>query len=164
LPPASQLNLLRPRVLIVAELSLPQCKKYRVDQKHDMIETLGLDCTVVGWPDTDRVLTLIQSHSIVIFYRVPAFESVLRLIQEAEDLGLPHYFELDDLIFDLDDYAANPNLIGLDADTARELFNGACLYRQALALRQRHRQHALSRLAHAGRRRRHASGHRKRFG
>jgi glycosyltransferase involved in cell wall biosynthesis len=131
-PPASQLHLLRPRVLIVAELSLPQCKKYRVDQKHDMIKALGWDCTVVAWQDTDRVLTLMQSHSVVIFYRVPAFESARRCMQEADDLGLPLYFELDDLIFDLDDYAANPNLIGLDQPTAKALFDGATLYRQAL--------------------------------
>lgn len=52
-PPKTQVKLLRLRVLIVAELSLPQCKKYRVDQKHDMIEALGWDCTVVGWPDTN---------------------------------------------------------------------------------------------------------------
>nr|WP_294508374.1 glycosyltransferase [uncultured Rhodopila sp.] len=131
-PPASQLRLLRPRVLIVAELSLPQCKKYRVDQKRDMIEALGWDCTIAAWQDTDRVLTLMQSHNVVIFYRVPAFENALRCMREAEDLGLPHYFELDDLIFDLDDYAANPNLIGLDQPTAKALFDGATLYRQAL--------------------------------
>nr|WP_294516957.1 glycosyltransferase [uncultured Rhodopila sp.] len=131
-PAAAQLRLLQPRVLIVAELSLPQCRKYRVDQKHDMIEALGWDCTVVAWQDTDRVLRLMQSHSIVIFYRVPAFESALRCMREAENLGLPHYFELDDLIFDLDDYAANPNLTGLDQPTTKALFDGATLYRHAL--------------------------------
>jgi glycosyltransferase involved in cell wall biosynthesis len=131
-PSAEQLRLLQPRVLIVGELSLPQCKKYRVDQKHDMIKALGWDCTIVAWQDTDRVLSLLQSHSVVIFYRVPAFDSVLLCMQEAHDLGLPHYFELDDLIFDLDDYAANPNLIGLDRPTAKALFDGATLYRRAL--------------------------------
>ena len=75
-----------------------------------------------------------QTHSMVIFYRVPAFPDVLRCIEEAKALGLPHYFELDDLIFDIDDYAANPNLGGLDAATAKGLFDGAILYRQALEL------------------------------
>lgn len=71
---------------------------------------------------------------MVIFYRVPAFPDVIRCIEEAKALGLPHYFELDDLIFDIDDYAANPNLGGLDAATAKGLFDGAILYRQALEL------------------------------
>jgi O-antigen biosynthesis protein len=131
-PPTSQLCLLQPRVLIVAELSLPQCKKYRVDQKRDMINALGWDCSIVAWQDTDRVLSLMQTHSVVIFYRAPAFPDVLRCMDEADSLGLPHYFELDDLIFDLDDYAANPNLLGLDATTAKALFDGAVLYQQAL--------------------------------
>lgn len=134
LPPASHARLLRPRVLIVAELTLPQCKKYRVDQKHDMIEALGWDCSVVAWQNTEQVLMLMQTHSLVIFYRVPAFPEVLRIIREADSLGLPHYFELDDLIFDLDDYAGNPNLIGLDPATTKGLFDGARLYRQALEL------------------------------
>ena len=133
LPPAAHVDLLRPRVLILAELSLAQCKKYRVDQKHDMIEALGWDCTVAAWQDTDKALSLMQTHSLVIFYRVPAFPDVVRIIQEADSLGVPHYFELDDLIFDLDDYAHNPNLLGLDPETTRVLFNGATLYRQALA-------------------------------
>ena len=133
LPPAAQIALLRLRVLLVAELTVPQCKKYRVDQKHDMIEALGFDCSVVPWQDTDKVLSLLHTHSLVIFYRVPAFANVKRMIHEADDLGLPHYFELDDLIFDLNDYAANPNLIGLDAETTKGLFQGAVLYRDALA-------------------------------
>jgi O-antigen biosynthesis protein len=134
LPPKAQADLLRLRVLIVAELSLAQCKKYRVDQKHDMIEALGWDCTVVGWPDTDRVISLMHTHSMVIFYRVPAFPDAIRCIEEAKALGLPRYFELDDLIFDIDDYAANPNLGGLDPATAKGLFDGAILYRRALEL------------------------------
>ena len=138
MPPAWHVGLLRPRVLIVAELSLPQCRKYRVDQKHDMIEALGWDCTVVAWQQTDRVLTLMQTHSVVIFYRVPAFPEILPIIQEADFLGLPHYFELDDLIFDLDDYAANPNLIGLDPATreASCCDQHACLSGQEFSLLQ----------------------------
>lgn len=134
LPPASQARLLSPRVLIVAEMSLPQCRKYRVEQKQAMIRSLGWDCTVVNWHDRERAMGLMQTHSVVIFYRVPAFPDVVEVLQEAERLGLPHYFELDDLIFDISDYAANPNLAGLDTATAESLFDGAVLYRKALEL------------------------------
>ncbi len=131
-PAKSQLDLLQLRVLLVAELSVPQCKKYRVDQKRDMIEALGWDCSVVPWQETDRVLSLMQTHTVVIFYRVPAVPGVLQCIEEAAALGLPHYFEVDDLIFDIDDYAANPNIGLLDTASAKGLFDGALLYRQAL--------------------------------
>jgi O-antigen biosynthesis protein len=131
-PPASQIQVLRQRVLIVAELSLPQCKKYRVDQKQAMIRALGWDCSVVGWQDADHVINLMQTHTVVIFYRVPGLPDVERQMQEARSLGLPHYFELDDLIFDLNDYGSNPNLTGFDPQAAKGLFEGAALYRKAL--------------------------------
>ncbi|MBS0644858.1 MAG: glycosyltransferase [Proteobacteria bacterium] len=133
-PSPVQADLLRPRVLIIAELAISQCRKYRVDQKMQMIEALGWECTAVAWQDTDRALTLMQTHSLVIFYRLPAFDNVLRMFDEVAALGLPHYFDLDDLIFDIDDYAANPNLLGVDAATARGLFEGAVLYRRAIEL------------------------------
>ena len=39
-PPAAHAALLSPRVLIVAEMSLAQCRKYRVEQKQAMIRAL----------------------------------------------------------------------------------------------------------------------------
>ncbi|HYZ21530.1 MAG TPA: glycosyltransferase [Rhodopila sp.] len=119
------------RVLIVAEMSLPQCRKYRVDQKAEMIHSLGFDCTTVSWTDTEAAITLLQTHSVAIFYRVPAFPDLLRILDEANRLGVPHYFEVDDLIFDISDYA-NPNLVRLSTADAEGLFEGAILYRQAL--------------------------------
>ena len=131
-PPPSHTRLLRMRALLVAELTLTQCRKYRVEQKRDMIELLGWDCTVVPWQDAAAARSLMQTHSLVIFYRTPGFPEVLALIDEAKHLGIPHLFELDNLIFDLDAYQANPNLVGMDADTVQGLFDGAALYRQAL--------------------------------
>ena len=53
-PPKADAARLAPRVLIVAELAISQCRKYRVDQKQQMIESLGWDCTTVAWQETDR--------------------------------------------------------------------------------------------------------------
>ena len=66
-----------------------------------MIKWLGWDCTVVNWHHIDRAISLIQTHSVVIFYRVPAFPHAKPMLEEADRLGLPHYFELDDLIQEL---------------------------------------------------------------
>ncbi len=71
---------------------------------------------------------------MIIFYRVPAFPSALSLIEEARRLNLPHYFEVDDLIFDMDSYVRNENLLGMDPNTVKELLEGAALYRRALEL------------------------------
>ena len=125
---------LRRRCLIIAELSIPQCRKYRVDQKAEMFRLLDTDCTILSWRDTERAANLLQTHSIVIFYRVPATAAVRRLIAEAQCLGLSVWFEIDDLVFDPEDYSQNPNLKQLPAQEVRGLLQGVEAYRQALAL------------------------------
>ena len=133
LPPArpAQGNLAL-RVLIVAEMSIPQCLKYRVTQKQRMIEDLGFDCTVVGWSDVENARSLLQTHSVAIFYRVPGFPLQLDLIADAKALGLVTYWEVDDLIFDPEKYRRNSNLDKLDAETRKGVLAGVPLYRAAM--------------------------------
>lgn len=120
------------RVLIIAEMSIPQCRKYRVTQKQQMILHLGIDCTVVSWTEFENCRSLLQSHSAVFFYRVPGFPEPLRLIREAKALGLPTFWEVDDLIFDAAEYAGNSNLSDLNDETRRGVMEGVSLYRAAM--------------------------------
>lgn len=129
-PPARER--LAMRVLIVAEMSIPQCRKYRVTQKQQMILKLGIECTAVSWNDTQAVRSLLQTHSIVIFYRVPAFPQPLRLIREAKAMGLVTFWEVDDLIFDASKYAGNSNIADLDDEARRGILEGVELYRTAM--------------------------------
>lgn len=131
-PARSASELLELRVLIVAEMSIPQCLKYRVVQKQQMIEDLGFDCTVVSWTDVENVSGFLQTHSIVIFYRVPGFPLQLELIQLAKSLGVTTYWEVDDLIFDADKYLRNANLDRVDAATRQGVIAGVPLYRAAM--------------------------------
>ncbi|MBU9486474.1 glycosyltransferase [Burkholderia multivorans] len=120
------------RVLIIAETSIPQCLKYRVTQKQQMIEALGIDCTVVSWTDAETARSLLQTHSVAIFYRVPGFPPQLQLINEAKKLGIRTYWEVDDLIFDAEKYLRNSNLDKVDAETRRGVLAGVPLYRAAM--------------------------------
>ena len=103
-------------VLIIAELSLRQCRKYRVDQKVDFLRRLGFHATVLAWQDPEACRRALQTHGMVIFYRTPAFDGVVALAEEARRLGLVSFFDLDDLIFDADEYARNSNVAALPAD------------------------------------------------
>ena len=127
-------KLLTPRVLIVAEMSIPQCKKYRVQQKHDMLKLLGVDCTMLNWNNTQACLDALQTHSLVIFYRVPAFDSVLSIINEAKRLRLPSIWEVDDFIFDKNVLTQSKTLAALDKNVFNQLIEGAELYRKAMLL------------------------------
>ena len=123
---------LQHRVLIVAELSLPQCAKYRVWQKQEHLRRLGIPCTVVEWQRTADALSMLQTHTLAIFYRVPGFPAALEIIAEAARVGVETIWEVDDLIFDADLYGANANLTDLPAAEKRELFSGVALFRAAM--------------------------------
>ncbi|MBM7115646.1 glycosyltransferase [Archangium primigenium] len=120
------------RVLLIAELSLPQCKRYRVDQKAELLQSLGHEVTVLPWGDTAACRAALQLHGLVIFYRTPALPPVVGLIEEAKRLGLSLFFEVDDLVFDVEAYQANGNLKTLPPEESAQVLNGARLYREAL--------------------------------
>ena len=123
---------LAPRVLLIAEMSIPQCKKYRVEQKQEMLRALGFECSVLSWTDNVVCMQAIQTHSVVIFYRVPAFEGVQNLIRECLRLGLKMFWEVDDLIFDREILEKSKTLASLDKEVLDGLLNGAALYHDAM--------------------------------
>ncbi len=123
--------LLRHRVLIVAELRIPQCAKYRVWQKQAQIEHLGIPCTVLDWQQGAEARSRLQSHTLLLLYRVPGDETA-RLLADSRRLGVETIWEVDDLIFDLDLYRQNANLRALPAAEQRDLLAGAALYRRAM--------------------------------
>ncbi len=124
--------LLAPMVLIVAELSIPQCAKYRVWQKQELLRSLGWRCEVLSWRELDQVATSIQLCTQLIFYRVPAEKPVLAMIDEARRLGLDPIWEVDDLIFDEALYRRNSNLATLSPALRDQVLAGVRLYRQAM--------------------------------
>lgn len=122
----------RPRVLIVAFLTIPQCARYRVWQRKRLLEALGIDCTVIDWTDTEEAADALRIHSVAIFFRVPGVPAHLALIAEAKRLGVRTFWEIDDLIFDDDAYRANGNIYRLDAALRRSVLDDVKLYRTAL--------------------------------
>lgn len=128
----NQLNSFTPLFLIVAELSIPQCAKYRVWQRKEALESLGWSVKVVEWYDLGRVLSLLQICTRVIFYRVPGNKEGMILIKEANRLSLNPWWEVDDLIFDPVAYEKNSNLETLSAAERRGVLEGVVYYRAAL--------------------------------
>ncbi len=132
-PPATDAHLLlAANVLIVAELSIVQCAKYRVWQKQTMFGLLGMPARVVNWTDDLACRSALATASFVILYRVPADKQVLALITMARALRVPVWYDLDDLIFDRDLYLQDRNVRALPAAAREGVLGGAPLYRQAL--------------------------------
>ena len=55
----TNLKLFPRNICIIAELSIPQCKKYRVDQKVEMLEYLGYIVHITSWTDE------LKSHQLL---------------------------------------------------------------------------------------------------
>jgi len=133
LPPArGAVESLHLRVLLVAEMGIGQCLKYRVLQKQQMIQDLGFDCSIVNWTDSVSTRDLLNSHSVAIFYRVPGYPDQLETIELAKSLGVRTFWEVDDLIFDLDHYRNNSNLNDLSPALRKGVLEGVPLYRSAM--------------------------------
>jgi glycosyltransferase involved in cell wall biosynthesis len=125
-------RILIPRVALIAELSLPQCAHYRVWHKRAHLRRLDVACQVVDWHDIQAARSALQLATMAIFYRVPGYPDVLALIAECRRLGVPSWWEVDDLIFDAEAYRRNSNLATLDPELRRGVLAGIPLYRAAL--------------------------------
>jgi glycosyltransferase involved in cell wall biosynthesis len=128
-PPA---EILQPLVLIIAELSIRQCAKYRVWQKQEHFARLGIACRVVDWHDIAECQSAVAVATQVIFYRVPARPLVLELIALLRRLKIPMAWEVDDLIFDRALYLQNQNLQTLDPALLDSVLSGIELYRATM--------------------------------
>ena len=126
-------HIFKPKIAIIGELSIVQCTKYRVTQKQEMFENLGISCSVTSWTDIVEAKKQISLASLVIFYRVPAFDGVLSLIDECHRLNIKCLWETDDLIFDEELLRQSKTIQNMsDERVKQELFSGALLYRRAM--------------------------------
>lgn len=90
------------RVLIVGltHNAAPQCYRYRIEQKIEQLEYAGYEAETVAWHENEKALDLINFYDLVVFYRVPSFPGVLKLVEYAKSLGKITFFEVDDLLFE----------------------------------------------------------------
>ncbi len=108
-----------PSVLIVGPLDLPQCRKYRVVQKLELLHGQGVECHMSHVDDQVRVYNLLQTATHLMFYRAAMTPLLEGYIAEARRLGVVLAYDIDDPIFDADTYRSNRNLETL-SDAERE--------------------------------------------
>ncbi len=121
------------RVVIVAEMSLPQCRKYRVLQKYELLKKLGYGAKYYSWQDVPAVLAGLQCASHLLLYRAPDQDITRQYLAEAKRLGLKVFYDIDDPIFDRDIYAANRNLDMLSSAEKGQLLASTESYRSLMA-------------------------------
>jgi len=87
-------------VAIIADIGLPQCKAYRVDQKIEQLEAAGIKTTMIDYrADVFKFVRGAVWIDAVILYRTPATPDVMWSIWLLRRAGIPIFFEIDDLMF-----------------------------------------------------------------
>lgn len=84
---------------IIAEASLPQCTKYRVQQMAALARSLGMETTIADHREEADALTALQMATHVMFYRLEPSNRAWMYLYEARRLGLPVLYDLDDPLF-----------------------------------------------------------------
>ncbi len=93
------------KVLIIAgSLDLPQCKRYRIEQKVKQFETVNIKVDVIPYDKLQNIFEYIFDYDIFIFYRLPPTIEIIKFLAFINALGKVSIYEIDDLIFDLDNY------------------------------------------------------------
>jgi glycosyltransferase involved in cell wall biosynthesis len=92
------------KVVVLANVDLRQCAHYRVDQKEELLEALGREYEIYSTSEVEGFISALPGASAAIFYRLPAYPMNVRAIEVARALGIPTYYDIDDLIFDSAEY------------------------------------------------------------
>lgn len=117
------------RILIVGDYHIPQCIRYRIDQKVEQLELLGKEVTTIDWTKLPESTNELATHDIVIFYRVPNTPQVLKAIAQTNAAGKLSIYEIDDLLFDKS-YPPPIESYGgyVDLNTYQELMKGMGMF------------------------------------
>ena len=92
-------------VALFANLDLPQCNLYRVEQKSEQLTAAGYAVRVFDWNhDRTTFHDELAELDVVIFFRVAAFPEIVRAINAARSAGALVFYETDDLIFDAEEF------------------------------------------------------------
>ena len=122
-------------VVILANVDLAQCTHYRVSQKAQLLETLGRPYAIFGQNEVEDFITALPGAALAIFYRLPATPDNIRAIDTARAIGLPTFYDIDDLIFDPEHYPEPLETYGgsVSPEFYAMLQLGAPLFRAAMA-------------------------------
>ena len=123
-------------IVLLANENLRQCTHYRVEQKAEAFALAGVPLIRHAMEDVERFLAALPGARAAIFYRVPATPAIMRAILTARAMGVPTWYEIDDLLFDPDAYPGPYAGFGgeISPEDYRGLQAGVPLFRAALSL------------------------------
>lgn len=104
----------QPRIALIGDLNLPQCRKYRIEQLAEFWEAQGVRCEYSHYQDVPRASRIMQQATHLCEYRLQASPLTDMFRYEARRLGLPVLYDIDDPLFSVSAYETYQNMAMLD--------------------------------------------------
>lgn len=115
---------------------VPQCRHYRVEQRCEQFNELGIKYQMFPGDQSSKAREALVGARALFIYREPAWPENIRLILHAQAMGIPTFYEIDDLIFDAahypDPFSYYKGQISYESYIG--LLQGRTLYRFAMSL------------------------------
>ncbi|MEO1493923.1 MAG: glycosyltransferase [Pseudomonadota bacterium] len=103
-----------PRIALIGDLNLPQCRKYRVEQLTAFWQAQGVACDYAHYEDIPRCTAQLQHATHLCEYRLETSPLTQMYRYEARRLGLPVLYDIDDPLFSVSAYETYHNMTALD--------------------------------------------------
>lgn len=118
----------KPKVALIGDLNLSQCRKYRVEQMVELWRSVGVECEFAHYEDVEHATAILQDASHLMLYRLASSPVTSMLLYEARRLRLPVLYDLDDPLFSVSAYGTYQNMEVVPAAQRRHFLREAPRY------------------------------------
>ncbi|WP_371223631.1 glycosyltransferase [Roseovarius sp. 2305UL8-3] len=121
-----------PKIALIGDLNLSQCRKYRVEQLAAFWQAQGVACDYAHYEDIPRCVRLLQEATHLCEYRLEATPLTQMYRYEARRLGLPVLYDIDDPLFSVSAYETYHNMAALEPGLKAHFLSVAPRYAQMM--------------------------------
>ncbi len=125
---APALNRGKRQIAMIADLNLPQCRKYRVEQLAAFWRSRGVEFEYAHYQDIPRAARIMQHATHLMEYRLQTGAAADMIRYEARRLRLPILYDLDDPLFSVSAYETYRNMEALDPSMKAHFLSEAPKY------------------------------------
>ena len=118
----------RRQIAMIADLNLPQCRKYRVEQLAAFWRGRGVEFEYAHYQDIPRATRIMQHATHLMEYRLQSGPAADMIRYEARRLRLPILYDLDDPLFSVSAYETYRNMEALDPSMKAHFLSEAPKY------------------------------------
>lgn len=116
------------KIALIADLNLPQCRKYRVEQAAEFWRSQGVEVIFSHYLDVPRSISALQDATHLMLYRLQSLPLTSMYMYEARRLKLPVLYDLDDPLFSVSAYETYQNMAALEPELKAHFLSEAPKY------------------------------------